>query len=117
MPPPATPPETSKPLKTAARGRVDPFIVMDVMRAAAAQEAVTYAFDGSFEPEPRRCDPADIVLLEGVFSARPELADLLERFRFVPNWRLDDVMVSYAADGGGVGPHGRRGTLGQGAGR
>ncbi len=29
----------SKPLKTAARGRVDPFIVMDVMRAAAEQEA------------------------------------------------------------------------------
>ena len=32
-------------------------------------------------------------------------AALLERFRFVPNWRVDDVMVSYATDGGGVGPH------------
>ena len=30
---------------------------------------------------------------------------LLERFRFVPDARLDDVMVSYASDGGGVGPH------------
>ena len=28
-----------------------------------------------------------------------------ERFRFVPDARLDDVMVSYASDGGGVGPH------------
>ena len=32
-------------------------------------------------------------------------AALLERFRFVPNWRVDDLMVSYATDGGGVGPH------------
>jgi 50S ribosomal protein L16 3-hydroxylase len=33
------------------------------------------------------------------------LAALLDRFRFIPNWRIDDVMVSYAPDGGGVGPH------------
>ncbi len=30
---------------------------------------------------------------------------LLSRFRFVPDARLDDVMVSYASDGGSVGPH------------
>ena len=30
---------------------------------------------------------------------------LMQRFRFVPDARLDDVMVSYATDGGGVGPH------------
>ncbi|MBN3727887.1 cupin domain-containing protein [Burkholderia sp. Ac-20379] len=30
---------------------------------------------------------------------------LLERFRFVPDARLDDLMISYATDGGGVGPH------------
>ncbi|MGH8372244.1 MAG: cupin domain-containing protein [Gammaproteobacteria bacterium] len=35
----------------------------------------------------------------------PELAQLLDQFRFVPNWRIDDLMVSYATDGGGVGPH------------
>jgi len=33
------------------------------------------------------------------------LAALLDRFRFIPNWRVDDVMVSHAADGGGIGPH------------
>ncbi len=32
-------------------------------------------------------------------------AELLDRFRFIPNWRIDDVMVSYAPDGSGVGPH------------
>lgn len=35
----------------------------------------------------------------------PEVAALIEPFRFIPDWRIDDVMVSYAADGGGVGPH------------
>ena len=34
-----------------------------------------------------------------------QVAALLDPFRFVPNWRIDDVMVSYATDGGGVGPH------------
>lgn len=35
----------------------------------------------------------------------PALADLLERFNFIPNWRVDDVMVSYAPEQGSVGPH------------
>src|SRR5256714_6365129 len=35
----------------------------------------------------------------------PEADALLRRFRFLPYARLDDVMVSYAAAGGGVGPH------------
>lgn len=30
---------------------------------------------------------------------------LLRRFEFIPHARIDDVMVSYAAPGGGVGPH------------
>lgn len=35
----------------------------------------------------------------------PELADLRDRFRFIPDWRIDDLMVSYAPPGGSVGPH------------
>ncbi len=35
----------------------------------------------------------------------PELAWIVDRFRFIPEWRLDDLMVSYAADQGSVGPH------------
>jgi 50S ribosomal protein L16 3-hydroxylase len=35
----------------------------------------------------------------------PELALLLEQFSFISNWRIDDVMVSYAAPQGSVGPH------------
>jgi len=33
------------------------------------------------------------------------LHQLLNQFRFVPDARLDDLMISYATDGGGVGPH------------
>jgi 50S ribosomal protein L16 3-hydroxylase len=35
----------------------------------------------------------------------PAAYDLLQQFRFVPDARLDDLMISYATDGGGVGPH------------
>ena len=35
----------------------------------------------------------------------PEFSDLLECFRFLPAWRIDDVMLSYAPPGGSVGPH------------
>ena len=45
------------------------------------------------------------LLVQAVDQYVPQVAALLDPFRFVPNWRIDDVMVSYAADGGGVGPH------------
>jgi 50S ribosomal protein L16 3-hydroxylase len=35
----------------------------------------------------------------------PELAELRSAFNFIPNWRVDDVMASYATRGGCVGPH------------
>jgi 50S ribosomal protein L16 3-hydroxylase len=35
----------------------------------------------------------------------PELQQLIEHFNFLPRWRIDDIMMSYAASGGGVGPH------------
>jgi 50S ribosomal protein L16 3-hydroxylase len=35
----------------------------------------------------------------------PELGNIIEQFRFIPDWRIDDVMVSYAPDQGSVGPH------------
>lgn len=45
------------------------------------------------------------VLVQGVDAWVPAVARLVDHFRFLPNWRLDDVMVSYAVPGGGVGPH------------
>jgi 50S ribosomal protein L16 3-hydroxylase len=31
--------------------------------------------------------------------------NLITEFDFIPRWRFDDVMISYAATGGSVGPH------------
>ena len=45
------------------------------------------------------------LLVQAVDHHIPEVAALIAPFRFIPNWRIDDVMVSYATDGGGVGPH------------
>ncbi len=45
------------------------------------------------------------LLVQDVDKLIPEVADLLEPFRFLPDWRVDDVMISYAADQGSVGPH------------
>jgi 50S ribosomal protein L16 3-hydroxylase len=45
------------------------------------------------------------VLVQEVDRLVPVVADLLDHFRWIPNWRLDDVMVSYAPSGGGVGAH------------
>ncbi|QKQ28172.1 cupin domain-containing protein [Candidatus Reidiella endopervernicosa] len=45
------------------------------------------------------------ILVQEINKHVPELALLQERFNFIPNWRLDDVMASYAPDQGTVGPH------------
>ena len=45
------------------------------------------------------------LLVQAVDQLVPEVAELIEHFRFLPNWRIDDVMISFAAPGGGVGPH------------
>jgi len=35
----------------------------------------------------------------------PELTDLVDQFNFIPQWRIDDLMISYAPEHGSVGPH------------
>ena len=45
------------------------------------------------------------LLVHGVDLALVEMARLLREFSFLPYARFDDVMVSYAVPGGGVGPH------------
>jgi len=45
------------------------------------------------------------LLVQAVDQFVPEVAELREHFHFLPSWRIDDVMISYAAPGGGVGPH------------
>ena len=45
------------------------------------------------------------LLVQSVNHHVPEAADLLAQFDFIPHARLDDLMVSYAPDGGGIGAH------------
>lgn len=45
------------------------------------------------------------LLVQSVNHFLPEASQLLQQFDFIPHARLDDLMVSYAPDGGGVGPH------------
>ena len=45
------------------------------------------------------------LLVQGVNLHLPAADALLRRFCFVPYARIDDLMISYAVDGGGVGPH------------
>ncbi len=62
---------------------------------------------GPFEPEhlPSVKRREWTLLVQGLDLHDDRARALLERFRFVPDARLDDLMISYATDGGGVGPH------------
>ena len=45
------------------------------------------------------------LLVQGVDCFVPQVHDFLAKFRFLPSWRLDDLMISYATKGAGVGAH------------
>jgi len=45
------------------------------------------------------------MLVQDVDKHLPELQTLLDPFRFIPDWRRDDLMISYAPKFGSVGPH------------
>ena len=71
-----------------------------------------HASHGPFDDEdfarlPEKPDPEHrwTLLVQTVNHYLPEASELLQQFDFIPHARLDDLMVSYAPDGGGVGPH------------
>ncbi len=49
--------------------------------------------------------PGWTVLVQGVDTHDDKVHELLQQFRFVPEARLDDLMISFATDQGGVGAH------------
>lgn len=70
------------------------------------------AFDGEWKLRhgplarlPAMSKPGWTLLVQGLDQHADAARALLERFRFVPDARLDDLMLSVASDGGGVGPH------------
>ena len=70
--------------------------------------------DGGFELEQSPFKARDFkglskthwsVLVQGLNHHLSTATELLKQFDFIPHARLDDLMVSYAPKGGGVGPH------------
>ena len=62
---------------------------------------------GPFEEEDYQGMPEKdwTLLVQGVDLWVPQVKELLKQFDFLPAWRLDDIMISYACEGGSVGPH------------
>jgi 50S ribosomal protein L16 3-hydroxylase len=60
---------------------------------------------GPIEALPESVDEPWTVLVQGANLVDKRADALLRQFSFVPDARLDDLMISYATDGGGVGPH------------
>ena len=70
------------------------------------QEARQWQMEnGPFSRLPPAREAGWTLLVQGLNLHVDAAADLMSRFRFIPDARLDDVMVSVATDGGGVGPH------------
>lgn len=62
---------------------------------------------GPFEEDqfPTMPDHDWTLLVQDVDKWDPDVAALLDAFDFLPRWRIDDIMVSFAATGGSVGAH------------
>jgi 50S ribosomal protein L16 3-hydroxylase len=98
-------------------GFCDPASVSDLYRFAARDDCESRLVirdgrrwtlaHGPFRAAQLRRMPARrwTLLVQGLNHFLPAADRLLRAFRFVPYARLDDLMASYAADGGGVGPH------------
>jgi 50S ribosomal protein L16 3-hydroxylase len=89
---------------------------LKALAALAARDDVesrlVTAFDGDWKLKqgpiarlPAMSKPGWTLLVQGLDQHVAEARELLDQFRFVPDARLDDLMLSVASDGGGVGPH------------
>lgn len=60
---------------------------------------------GPFKTFERLENDAATLLVQAVDHWHPDAQQLVRPFRFLPNWRIDDLMISYSTPKGGVGPH------------
>ncbi|KYL34789.1 50S ribosomal protein L16 arginine hydroxylase [Pseudoalteromonas agarivorans] len=63
------------------------------------------AYQGPFEDFEKLTEQHATLLVQAVDHWHSDAAQLLHPFRFIPNWRIDDLMISYSTPKGGVGPH------------
>lgn len=95
-------------------GLIDPQKLVALACTEDVQARLVTQRRGKFELRQAPFEPEDLdklgktkwtVLVQGVNHHLPDAAELLKHFAFIPHARLDDLMVSYAPKGGGVGPH------------
>ena len=95
-------------------GLLDPQQMIALACNQDAQARVVSNRNGNWKLHPAPFEPEDFVklsktkwtvLLQGLNHFLPEGEELVKLFNFIPHARLDDLMVSYAPKGGGVGPH------------
>lgn len=98
----------------AFKGLLEPRQLVYLACAEDVQARLVTQRSGKFSLQQAPFEPEDFeklgktkwtVLVQGVNHHLPQAAELLKRFSFIPHARLDDLMVSYAPKGGGVGPH------------
>jgi len=78
----------------------------DVESRLVTQEAGQWAMQqGPLESLPPATQEKWTLLVQGANLHHAGADALLRQFRFLPDARLDDLMISMATDGGGVGPH------------
>lgn len=63
------------------------------------------AHHGPFEDFSLLTESHSTLLVQAVDHWHADSEMLLAPFRFIPNWRIDDLMISYSTPKGGVGPH------------
>lgn len=78
----------------------------DIDSRIISHDKNTWQFDeGPFEDFTPFCKGKWTLLVQGVEKYLPDTAPILDAFQFLPNWRIDDLMVSFSVTGAGVGPH------------
>ncbi|TYK64746.1 cupin domain-containing protein [Colwellia echini] len=102
-------------LKQGFKNFVDP-IAPDELAGLAMEEAIEsrlvhkkdgkwQADFGPFESYEHLGNENWSLVVQALDNFSEEAAEIIEAFRFLPHWRLDDLMTSFAMPGGSVGPH------------
>lgn len=74
-------------------------------RIVSSQDGIWQQSRGPFEATNFQVPGPWTLLVQGVDRLLPEVAALRAYVGFLPQWRFDDIMISFATDGGSVGPH------------
>lgn len=103
---PGVRPPVSRPqlFQLAARPEVESRLIVRELGADGCRWALHHGPFARRSIPPLR-QPGWTLLVQGLDLHADAAHHMLSRFRFVPQARLDDLMISYATDGGGVGPH------------